>query len=273
MPAFPLDAYLERIGWSGPLPVDPATLAALHRSHALAIPFENIDPLCGQPISLEPDALVAKMLHRRRGGYCYEQNGLFLLALASIGFRTVPLCARVLISEGKYAARTHQLALVEFAGARWLADVGFGGNGLVEAIPFELECEFDQKLDRFRIVADAAYGYRLEHRLPTGWRALYAFSLDPFLPADFHAQNYFVSRAPESFFTRIPICIRTTLTERRIVIANRYKVRPVDGPATVTILETADDLRRTLADELDLPLPEEIALPAPSPIPDGMREI
>lgn len=272
MSDFPLDAYLARIGWSGPAQPNSETLAALHRHQIHAIPFENIDPLCGRPVSLETAGLVEKIIRRRRGGYCFEQNTLFLLALQAIGFRTTSLCARVLISEGSYAARTHQLTLVDFGGARWLADAGFGGNGLIEAIPFELECEFDQKLDRFRLIEDATYGYRLEHRLPAGWRTLYAFSLDPYLPSDFHALNYFISRARESFFTRIPICVRTTPTERRIVIADQFKVRAAGGITTAKI-ESAGHLRAVLREHMDIALPDDLVLPDPPPFPPGMREI
>ncbi len=270
--SFPLEAYLARIGWTGPVDSSLATLAALHRHQLLAIPFENLDPFCGRPISLDPIDLADKMIHRRRGGYCFELNGLFLLALQAIGFHTTSLCARVLISEGNYGPRTHQITLVGFGGARWLADVGFGGNGLIEAIPFELECEFDQQLDRFRLVEDATYGCRLEHRLQQGWRALYAFSLDPYLPADFAALNYFISRAPESFFTRIPICVRTTPTERRIVVANQFKVRAGDTRST-TKIETAAHLRTILVEQLGIVLPADFTLPDPPAPPPGMREI
>ncbi len=273
MSDFPLDAYLARIGWSGPVAADPSTLAALHRHHVFAIPFENIDPFGGRPVSLDPAVLVEKMIVRGRGGYCYEQNGLFQLALQAIGFHTTSHCGRARISEGNYAPRTHQFTLVHFDGARWLADVGFGGNGLIEAVPFELECEFDQRLDRFRLIEDPVYGYRLEHRLQGGWRTLYAFSLDPYLPSDFGVLNYFISRAPESFFTRIPICVRSTPSERRIIIANEFKVRPVHGTGTSLKIETSSELRAALEEHLGSALPADFALPDPTPPPPGMREL
>ncbi|HVE15908.1 MAG TPA: arylamine N-acetyltransferase [Chthoniobacterales bacterium] len=272
-PTFPLDAYAARIGWSGPLPVDPATLVALHRHHAHAVPFENIDPLCGRPISIDPEALVRKIIHQRRGGYCYEQNGLFCLALQTTGFSTISLAARVAISEGQYAARTHQITLVDFGGSRWLADVGFGGNGLIEAIPFELECEFDQGLDRYRLVTEPTYGYRLQHLLPHGWRTLYAFSLDPFLPADYRALNYFISRSPDSTFTQIPICVRTTPTERRLIVADQYKVRTAAGTSVPEKIETPARMRELLVEQLGIPVPDDLVLPTPQPAPAGTRDI
>lgn len=272
MPDLPLDAYLDRIAWAGPVSASPDVLADLHRHHALAIPFENIDPFSGRPVSVEPGDLVEKILGRRRGGYCFEQNALFQHALHTIGFRTQALCARVLISEGHYGPRSHQITLVDFAGARWLADVGFGGNGLLEAIPFELECEFDQKLDQFRLRADPTHGYRLEHRLAAGWRTLYAFSLDPYLPADFGLLNYGICRSPASIFTQVPICVRTTATERRIIAGNQFKIRR-QGHSPATTLESAVQLRETLASQFGITLPDDYPLPAPPAKPAGMREI
>jgi N-hydroxyarylamine O-acetyltransferase len=270
---FPIADYLARIGYAGPLEPAPSTLSALHRHQILAIPFENLDPLGGRPVSLEPSALVEKLIRQRRGGHCFELNGLFLLALNALGFRTRPLCARVLISPGHYGPRTHQITLMEFPAGPWLVDVGFGGNGLIEAIPFVADREFDHGHDRFRLVADAAYGHRLEHRLPNGWRTSYAFSLDPFLPADYRALNFFICRSPDSFFTRLPLCVRTTETERHIILANQYKIRPIGGPPTSRLLTTPEELRAVLTGPFKLPVPAELPLPTPQPPPPGTREI
>lgn len=270
---FPLAAYFERIGWNGPTPATPATLAALHRHQALAIPFENLDPLVGRPVSLDPEDLFRKLLRERRGGYCFELNGLFLRALQAMGFTTTPLCARVQISEGNYGPRMHQITLVDFGGERWIADVGFGGNGLIEAIPFALDEEFDQGLDRFRLRADATHGYRLEHAHPEGWRTIYAFSLDPFLPVDFRALSFFAGGSPESIFTQTPICIRTTPTERRILVADQFKVRTARGGKTVTPIGSTNHLRDVLSRHFGLDLPADFPLPAPKAAPEGMRRI
>jgi N-hydroxyarylamine O-acetyltransferase len=273
MSDFPLEAYLSRIGWTGPVGATPEMLIALHRRHTFTFPFENLDPFSGIPVSLDPSALVEKMIHRGRGGYCFEQNGLILLALQSIGFHTRSLMARVQISEGNYSIRSHQITLVNFDGVQWIADVGFGGNGLIEAIPFELECEFDQHLDRYRILADETYGYRLEHKLPSRWRTLYAFPLDPYLPADYAAINYFICRSPDSMFVKTPICVCTTPTERRLIVANQLKIRTSAGTTLASTLETSAQFRAALAGHLGISLPDDFPLPAPPAPPPGLRDV
>lgn len=121
------DAYCERIGYAGPSRADAATLRALHRAHVLAIPFENIDVQLGLPPGREPEAIFAKLVTRRRGGWCYEQNGLFGRALAALGFAVTPLSGGVMREERGAATMGSHLALkVSADGQDWLADVGFG---------------------------------------------------------------------------------------------------------------------------------------------------
>ena len=95
MTAFNLVDYSKRIGYSGTTAPDLATLTGLHRAHIGAIPFENLDIQMGRTVQLDPDALQAKMVRQRRGGYCFEQNSLFMLALQSIGFAPEAREARV----------------------------------------------------------------------------------------------------------------------------------------------------------------------------------
>lgn len=129
-PEFDLSAYLNRIGLNAAPDVTPAGLAQVQRAHRLAIPFENLDIPLGCGIALDRAAVFEKLVHRRRGGYCFEQNGLFEDALRALGFSVRPLLARVLLGmeTGVVAPLTHQLELVTFAGEDWIADAGFGGS-------------------------------------------------------------------------------------------------------------------------------------------------
>ncbi|MEO8205980.1 MAG: arylamine N-acetyltransferase, partial [Chthoniobacterales bacterium] len=231
--AFP--HYLDRVGYRGALGATEETLFALHRAQVFSIPFENLDPLMGRSVHLEPEALVEKLIHRKRGGYCFELNGLFLLALQSLGYSTRSLAARVSIREGFYSKRSHQITLIEGNNRRWIADVGFGGNGLLEPIPLEIGREVDQTLERFRIMADEAYGYRLEHVLKDQWRTLYAFSLDPYLAVDYQLMNYYTSQSPDSIFTRVPLCSIPKGKQRIILYGDELKIRDAEEKTSVPV--------------------------------------
>src|SRR5579859_5574487 len=92
---FHLENYLSRIGYSGPLKADYATLAGLKSAHLDALPFEGLDPLLGRAVKLDLASLQAKLVDGDRGGYCFEQNALFRAALEAVGFKITPLAARV----------------------------------------------------------------------------------------------------------------------------------------------------------------------------------
>jgi N-hydroxyarylamine O-acetyltransferase len=132
-----LSAYLDRIGFDGPAKPDLATLIAVHRRHANAIPFETLDVQLGLSLTTDVAEAFDKLVTRRRGGWCYEQNGLFAWALGEIGFDVVRLSAGVnRETAGDAQLGNHLCCLVRLKGADWLADVGFGGS--LEA-PLRLE--------------------------------------------------------------------------------------------------------------------------------------
>jgi N-hydroxyarylamine O-acetyltransferase len=260
--AFRLDAYLERIRYNGPLPPSAETLCRLHRAQAMNIPFENLDIFLGRPIQLDPASLFTKLVEKQRGGYCYELNGLFLMALQHLGFTVTPLAARVFGGE-TWSQKSHQLTLVEIEGRRWLADVGFGGNSLIKAIPFELESEFPQYLDTYRLKADTKLGFVLQHKLEDQWRSLYAFSLEEHYPADYRMMNYYNSTSPASLFTQHIICTLPTEKARIILYDSELKIRGLDETIT-THLEGKDTYREALQHYFSIVLPPETRLQSPS---------
>src|SRR5436190_21361273 len=95
VPAFELDAYLDRIDYTGGREPSLATLWAIHQRHVYAVPFENLDIHLGRGIRIDLPSLTQKLVHQRRGGYCFEQNTLFAAALREMGFTVTPLTARV----------------------------------------------------------------------------------------------------------------------------------------------------------------------------------
>src|SRR3954471_2052207 len=147
-----LGAYLERVGYSGDLVPGEAVLEALHLAHATHIPFENLDILLGRPVLLDLESLQAKLVRGQRGGYCFEQNTLFAAALEELGFSVTRLAARVRSGASGPRPRTHMLLRVDVEGWPWLADVGFGGDGLLLPVPLVAGRVAHQYAWAFRVV-------------------------------------------------------------------------------------------------------------------------
>lgn len=197
---FALDSYLERLHYAGSVQPREEQLEALHRAQAYTIPFENFDILLGRGIALDPAALCDKLVHRKRGGYCFELNGVFLMALQTVGFTARALLARVHL-RGTPTGRGHQLIFVTLQGREWIADVGFGGPGLRAPIPLELNHARTQDGHTFRLVQTEPFGIMLQTLQEAQWQDLYSFDLGHVFPADIVYGNHFTSTHPSSFFT------------------------------------------------------------------------
>jgi N-hydroxyarylamine O-acetyltransferase len=133
-----LDAYLARIGFERPERADAAALAAIHRAHALGFTWEAIDCFMGWPVAIEPQATWAKVVAGRRGGWCYELNGLLGAALAGLGFDVTRLCGGVRREDaGEAMVGNHLTLRVDLPEGPWLAETGLG-DALVDPIPLRL---------------------------------------------------------------------------------------------------------------------------------------
>ncbi len=198
--AFQLDGYLERLNYSGGVEPTEDRLEALHRAQCYTIPFENFDILLGRGISLEPATIFDKLVNRARGGYCFELNGLFLMALKTFGFDARALLARVQLT-GKPSGRGHQIALVSLQGRQWIADVGFGNPSLRAPIPLELDHPTIHDGQTFRLHDAGHFGIMLQTLNNDQWQDLYSFDLGHVCAADIEYGNYFTSTHPGSFFT------------------------------------------------------------------------
>ena len=222
---FHLQSYLGRIGFEGSVEPTSTVLEALHARHLDSIPFENIDVRLGRGVGLDLATLQAKLVDRRRGGYCFEQNTLFAAALRAIGFAVETLEARVRRPGATTPLpRTHMVLVVEVARRRWLVDVGFGGDGSL--LPVPLDGEPSEQADGVYRVERKATGVRVLRRRFSGeWSDLYAFRLTPALPVDFVVANHFTSTYPSSVFVRTLTVQRSVAGERRILRGRSYTVR------------------------------------------------
>ncbi len=195
-----LGAYLRRLNLEDPPKADLAGLRTVHFAHATTIPFENLDIQMGLPLRLDLASLQGKLVQRRRGGYCFEHNTLFQTVLGALGFEVMACEARVRLGAPVLLPRTHMLLQVRLEGADWLADVGFGGEGLLHPVLMDGE-PHAQFLNTYRVVA--AEGQRVLQSFHGGaWEDLYAFVPEPRFPIDFEMANHYTSTHPESRFLK-----------------------------------------------------------------------
>lgn len=250
-----LDAYLERTGYRGPLEPTAATLRALHRCHAEAIPFENLEIILGRPVNLDLASLQAKLVMRRRGGYCYEHNLLFAAVLERLGYAFSGLSARVTMGTGQPRPPTHMCIRAEADGVSWLVDVGFGGEGLLEPVPMRPGQRISQGHGAWRYeLADQGDGtWALSSLRPHGRLELYTFTLEARPPIDYQVFNWYTSTHPRSPFTQRPVAQTAGGTLRRSLIGDELTlIRP--GWACDTRTVAPADLPEVLAADFTIEL-------------------
>ena len=197
-------AYFGRIGYRGPAEPTVETVHALVAAHNGSIPFENLDPLLGIPVAdLGAAALADKLVRRRRGGYCYEHNGLMGYVLDALGFGVERLAGRVvwMNPDGPLPAQTHQVLSVSVPGVDGplLVDVGFGGQTLTSPIRLEPGPVQENRHEPYRI-RDHGDGYQLEAEINGEWQPLYMFNTRPQPRIDLEVGSWYVSTHPKSFF-------------------------------------------------------------------------
>lgn len=209
--SFALDAYLARIGMPARATLDAAGLQRLQFAHRTAIPFENLDIRLGRGIAIDSASVFDKLVERRRGGYCFEQNRLFLDALAALGFEARPLLARVWLGAQDVPPLTHTLSLVTMGGADWIADAGFGGSyapvmplvdGAEATAPdgamFRLSRD-ERDWTLWRQGDPAATDGR---NTAPGWQRQFSFTTGDVPAADLAMGNWWTQAHPDSRFVR-----------------------------------------------------------------------
>jgi N-hydroxyarylamine O-acetyltransferase len=216
------DAYLKRINYHGALTPTAETLRALQITHLLTVPFENLSIHSSEPIVLEDDALFAKIVTNRRGGFCYELNGLFAALLRDLGFEVAMVAAGVARSDGDFGPNFDHMALIvtppDSSVQRWLVDVGFG-DSFLEPLLLDERGDQVQGAQSFRIVPENAHLILMRGKDEEDWTAQYRFTLQPYTYADYEEMCRFHQTSPDSHFTRARICSRAT-TDGRITLSD-----------------------------------------------------
>lgn len=259
-----LGAYVERIGVTGSLAADLETLRRLHVAHVEAIPFENLDILLGRGIHLGVDAIREKLILRRRGGYCFEQNSLFLAVLGELGFSATAMEARVRAGATARRPRTHMVLTVDVGDLTWLADVGFGGDGLLEPLRMSGETVVSSGCAH-RIVLEGNLRV-LQMRRAADWEDQYGFLMQPVHLVDLEVANWFTSTHPQSPFVRTLTAQRTTSAVRYVLRYPTYTEIRDSGSLTRSI--SRGELMPLLREVFRIDLPEDTTFP----VIDGTAE-
>lgn len=256
-----LDAYFDRIGYSGSPAPTLRTLQSLHLNHTQAIPFENLDSLTGRPVRLDLASLESKLVHQRRGGYCFEHNLLFGQVLRTLGFQVTGLSARVLWNapEGTVRPRNHMLLRVELADGSYIADVGFGG--LTLTAPLRLESDVAQATphEPFRLVVQEGH-FLLQSLIRDHWKTLYRFDLQAQLPVDYEVSNWWISTHPESPFVNNLMVARPVPGRRYGLFNSRLAIHEVNGQTEERTLGSLVDICAVLQGEFGIRLPADLTL-------------
>jgi N-hydroxyarylamine O-acetyltransferase len=226
-------AYLHRIGYQGSQEPTFETLRSLQRAHLLSVPFENLDIHIGREIKLDLDAFFEKIVTDRRGGFCYELNGLFAALLRQMGFQVILLSARVTDEDGIGQEYDHLLLLVQFEQP-YLVDVGFG-DSFLEPLQFNNQNQRDPNGIYHLTCMDDQWALWEYHQDDLFWHPKFIFRLQPRQLNEFAGMCHYHQTSPESSFTRQRVCSlalpdgRITLTDTRLIktILGQTEVFPV----------------------------------------------
>ncbi|KZL90345.1 arylamine N-acetyltransferase family protein [Clostridium magnum] len=221
---FNISDYLKRIKYDGKTDISYETLYNLHVAHTLNIPFENLDVYYRRPILLDRESLYKKIVENRRGGYCFEMNGLFSFILKELGFKVTDLLARVEVGGKFFSPKTHQVLMVEIGEKRWLVDVGFGRNGIIAPLLLEEGLDQQQFNHTYRLIKDPKFGYVLQEKVDNKSIYMYAFTLDQCYPTDYLMSNHFTSSFPDSLFLKTQFCTMPTKEGRVALTGEHFKI-------------------------------------------------
>lgn len=263
---YDLAAYGRRIGYPGPWEPTLAVLSAIADHHVRSVPFENLDVFLGRGVDLAPAAIERKLVADRRGGYCFEQNGLMLGILRQIGFVVRPLSARVRIEMPRdfLPPRTHLFLVVTIDGTEWLFDVGVGGYSLAAPILFNSRDSQETPHEPRRIVQEDG---RFFHQVLTGkgWVDVYEFTGEAMATIDREVANWWTSTNPESKFRKnLMVARASTDGERHALFNDRLIHRHGAEILSETHLTSSEEITEALRMRFGIELPSGSVLP---PVP------
>jgi N-hydroxyarylamine O-acetyltransferase len=247
-------AYLQRIHFQGELEPGAELLSSLHHANLLAVPFENLDIHLGRPIELDEQHLLEKIVASRRGGFCYELNGLFAWLLRELGFQVDLLSAEV-FEGGTFSPEFDHLALRVRMEDDWLADVGFG-DSFIRPLKLTSGEEQVQREKTYRLESDSDYWILTVRGNAGEWEPYYRFNFKPRALRDFQGRCRYHQTSPESQFTQKRVCTRLT-EEGRLTLRDRRLIETRNGQRRETQIPHEVENLAALEKYFGIRLPEE----------------
>lgn len=219
---FSLSAYFSRTGFQGAVSADIATLQRMMRCQLFSVPFENLDVQQGKVVSLMPEDIYRKIVDRHRGGYCYEVNGLFAMALGALGIPYQFVAARPMTYPVR-RPKTHMALVVTIEGEQWLFDLGFGSYGIREPVNLNwINRDIRQGYETFKLTRTLEGNYLLQALVDGAWKNLYEFNLCPQEWVDFEPANYLNSTHPDSIFVRSLMVVLQNPSGKNVLVGDRF---------------------------------------------------
>jgi N-hydroxyarylamine O-acetyltransferase len=246
-------SYLERIKYASSVVPNPDTLRGLQKAHLLTVPFENLSIHSQELIILEDSALFDKIVERRRGGFCYELNGLFAALLRALDFDVAMLSAEVANEAGTYGPKFDHMALLVSLEERWLVDVGFG-DSFREPLLLDQRNTQTRRERSYRIIPDGPYLILAQRANADAeeWKPQYRFTLEQYHYSDYTEMCYYHQTSAESHFTRGRICSRATNEGRLTLSEMRFIESKMNGERQERLLADEQEYARVLRDHFGI---------------------
>ncbi len=245
-----VSAYLTRIHYDGPLLPTLETLQGLQRAHLLSVPFENLSIHAHEPILLQNNALFDKIVLRRRGGFCYELNGLFAALLRQLGFQVAMLSAGVAKGENGFGPDFDHMSLMVELKDRWLVDVGFG-DSFRQPLWIDSRNAQEQGECSYQFMEEEQYLVLSESSRGSAWKAQYRFTLRPYELADYAGMCQYHQTSTESSFTQRRICTLAR-PDGRVTLSDLRLIETADGQRRERVMRDEEEYKEILAQEFGL---------------------
>ena len=241
--------YLTALGVEREVP-SLDLLSRITEAHVERVPFSSVGPRLGEALPLDLPSLFDRLIARRRGGYCFEQNRFMFEMLDELGFSVERYLARVTYDGNPDPPLTHRVTVVDLAGDRFVVDVGFGGIGPLRPIPLGGPAP-EPTWRAFRAVWPSPGRFQIEAERKGAFLPLYTVDIAEYGEADCELGHFYSHRHPEAIFVNHLVVMRTAAGEVRSLKDTSYAVLRPSGD-TREVIDSASRMREVLVDELGL---------------------